>query len=1063
MIEALVTTCIYRRHVVWVVFVLVAIYGAYSWKQLPLEAYPDIADTTSQVITQVPGLAAEEVEKQITIPLEREIMGTPGMYVMRSKSTFGLSLITVVFRDGTEDYWSRQRLQERIANVSLPYGAQPGLDPLTSPIGEIYRYTLESKTRSLREISELQFWTVIPRLKAVAGLADITNFGGVTTQFMLEFDPAKLAKYNLSLGQVTNAINANNANAGGSVVIRGEQSFVVRGVGLISGLDDLGNIVVTTQKSGVPVLVKDLGTLDFGHQDRNGILGKNGNPDTVSGIVLLLKGENPSRVLEGVHAAVDDLNGNLLPKDVKVVPYLDRSFLVQATLHTVGKTLIEGMVLVTFVLLLFLGSPRAALIVAITIPLSMLIAFIFMHHTGIPANLLSLGAIDFGIIVDGAVVMMECILRIYEEGGAKPLHQRDVRNAAHEVTRPIFFGMAIIITAYLPLFMFERIEYKLFSPMAWAIGFALFGALLVCLTVIPGLAYESFRKTRPIFHNKLLDRVREAYVKMMDRVIVGHPAVTTGAFAFAIIAVGVLGHTIGRDFLPYLDEGSIWLQVQLPAGISLDKASEMAGELRKATMEFKEVSNIVTQLGRNDDGTDPWTPSHIEASVTLHPYGEWTGDMARSKPELIDRMTERFSQLPGIDVGFTQPMIDGVLDKLAGAHSDLVVKIYGSDFAESRRIADGIVEVLKGVEGAHDVVIDQEPPLPQVRIEVDRAACARYGVNAGDIADLINTGIGGKPAAQVFVEERHYDIGVRAMPEARASAHAIGNLLLTSSTGAHIALSQVAKISLETGESTITREMGKRHLTVRLDIRGRDLASLLDEAKAKIDEKVQFDHSRFQLTWGGQFENQQRATKRLAVIMPVVIAIMFILLSANFRNAHQPLMILLAVPLGALGGLIALHLRGMTLNVSSAVGFIALFGVAVMDGILMVTRFNRFRFEEGVELKTAILAGVQLRFRPVLITASVATLGLLPAALQFGLGSDVQRPLATVVVGGLITATGLTLVWLPALYYVVEHEYEKRFHARQAKKAPPVAAPEANDKPGDEPPRADAPPESQPQ
>ena len=1062
MIEALVTTCIYRRHVVWVVFVLVAIYGAYSWKQLPLEAYPDIADTTSQVITQVPGLAAEEVEKQITIPLEREIMGTPGMYVMRSKSTFGLSLITVVFRDGTEDYWSRQRLQERIANVSLPYGAQPGLDPLTSPIGEIYRYTLESKTRSLREISELQFWTVIPRLKAVAGLADITNFGGVTTQFMLEFDPAKLAKYNLSLGQVTNAINANNANAGGSVVIRGEQSFVVRGVGLISGLDDLGNIVVT-QKGGVPVLVKDLGTLDFGHQDRNGILGRNANPDTVSGIVLLLKGENPSRVLEGVHAAVDDLNANLLPKDVKVVPYLDRSFLVQATLHTVGKTLIEGMVLVTFVLLIFLGSPRAALIVAITIPLSMLIAFIFMHHTGIPANLLSLGAIDFGIIVDGAVVMMECILRIYEEGGAKPLHQRDVRNAAHEVTRPIFFGMAIIITAYLPLFMFERIEYKLFSPMAWAIGFALLGALLVCLTVIPGLAYESFRKTRPIFHNKLLDRVREAYVKMMDRVIVGHPAVTTGAFAFAIIAVGVLGHTIGRDFLPYLDEGSIWLQVQLPAGISLDKASEMAGELRKATMEFKEVSNIVTQLGRNDDGTDPWTPSHIEASVTLHPYGEWTGDMARSKPELIDRMTERFSQLPGIDVGFTQPMIDGVLDKLAGAHSDLVVKIYGSDFAESRRIADGIVEVLKGVEGAHDVVIDQEPPLPQVRIEVDRAACARYGVNAGDIADLINTGIGGKPAAQVFVEERHYDIGVRAMPEARASAHAIGNLLLTSSTGAHIALSQVAKISLETGESTITREMGKRHLTVRLDIRGRDLASLLDEAKAKIDEKVQFDHSRFQLTWGGQFENQQRATKRLAVIMPVVIAIMFILLFANFRNAHQPLMILLAVPLGALGGLIALHLRGMTLNVSSAVGFIALFGVAVMDGILMVTRFNRFRFEEGVELKTAILAGIQLRFRPVLITASVATLGLLPAALQFGLGSDVQRPLATVVVGGLITATGLTLVWLPALYYVVEHEYEKRFHARQAKKAAAVAAPEADDKPGDEPPRADAPPESQPQ
>jgi cobalt-zinc-cadmium resistance protein CzcA len=1057
-IDAFVTTCIYRRHVVWVVFTLITLYGIYSWNQLPLEAYPDIADTTSQVITQVPGLAAEEVEKQITIPLEREIMGTPGMYVMRSKSTFGLSLITVVFRDGVEDYWSRQRLQERISGVSLPYNAQPGLDPLTSPIGEIYRYTLVSKTKSLRELSELQFWTVIPRLKEVSGLADITNFGGVTTQFLLEFDPAKLAKYNIALSQVINAINNNNASAGGSVIVRGEQSFVVRGVGLISGLDDLGNIVVTTQKSGVPVLVRDLGDLTFGHQDRHGILGHNDNPDTVSGIVLLLKGENPSRVLIDVHAAVDDLNRNLLPKDVKVVSYLDRSFLVSATLHTVGKTLIEGMTLVTLVLFIFLGSPRAAFIVAITIPLAMLIAFIFMHHTGVPANLLSLGAIDFGIIVDGAVVMMECILRTYEEGGAKPLRQRDVRNAAHEVTRPIFFGMAIIITGYLPLFMFERIEYKLFSPMAWAIGFALFGALLVCLAVIPGLAYEVFRRERHIRHNQMLDRLRERYLRMMDR-IVGNRTVTSSAFIFAIVLVALLGHSIGRDFLPYLDEGSIWLQVTLPPGISLEKASSMAGDLRRATMEFKEVENVVTQLGRNDDGTDPWTPSHIEASVTLKPYSAWTSDMAGSKQALIEQMTKRFAQIPGVDVGFTQPMIDGVLDKLAGAHSDLVVKIYGSDFAESRRIADGIVDVLKTVEGAHDVVVDQEPPLPQVRIEVDRAACARYGVNAGDIADLINTGIGGKPAAQVFVEERHYDIGVRAMPEARDSAQAIGNLLLTSSTGARIALSQVARISLETGESTITREMAKRHLTVRLDIRGRDLASLLAEAKAKIDEKVQYDHSRFQLSWGGQFENQQRAQKRLAVIMPVVIAIMFILLFANFRNGHMPAMILCAVPLGALGGLIALHLRGMTLNVSSAVGFIALFGVAVMDGILMVSRFNRFRFEDGMELKAAVLAGVKLRFRPVLVTASVATLGLLPAALQFGLGSDVQRPLATVVVGGLITATGLTLVWLPALYYLIEERYERRLAERLAKAGPPAAQAEP---PAAEPP-PDVPPEPQPQ
>jgi cobalt-zinc-cadmium resistance protein CzcA len=634
--------------------------------------------------------------------------------------------------------------------------------------------------------------------------------------------------------------------------------------------------------------------------------------------------------------------------------------------------------------------------------------------------------------------MMECILRHYEEHGGQPLRQRDVRNAAHEVTRPIFFGMAIIITAYLPLFMFQRIEYKLFSPMAWAIGFALLGALLVCLTVIPGLAYEVFRKPGRVRHNRTLDRVSDVYLRWMDR-IVGRTQLTITAFVFAVAAVGLLGATIGRDFLPYLDEGSIWLQVTLPPAISLDKASAMSADLRRAAMEFQEVANIVTQVGRNDDGTDPWTPSHIESAVTLHPYDTWESGI--SKHELIARMTERFDQIPGMDVGFSQPMIDGVLDKLAGAHSDLVVKVYGNDFAESRRIAEGIVTALKTVVGAQDVVIDQEPPLPQVRIEIDRAACARYGVNAADVADMINTGIGGKPAAQVFVEERHYDVGVRATPSTRSSPEAIGNLQVTSSTGVRIALAQVARVSLETGESTITREMGRRHLTVRLNVRGRDLASLLDESKRKIDEAVQFDHTRFQLSWGGQFENQQRAQARLAVIMPVVIAIMFILLFATFRNAHQPLMILLAVPLGALGGLIALHLRGMTLNVSSAVGFIALFGVAVMDGILMVSRFNRFRVEDGLPLKKAVMAGVRLRFRPVLITASVATLGLLPAALQFGLGSDVQRPLATVVVGGLITATGLTLVWLPALYYVIEHGYEERVRRLVAAKAAPAAEP----------------------
>lgn len=1030
MIERLVTLCFNRRGIIALVFLLVAGYGWYCWTQLPLEAYPDIADTTSQVVTQVNGLAAEEVEQQITIPLEREIMGTPGMHVMRSQSTFGLSLITVVFQDGAEDYWSRQRLQERISAVTLPYGAQPGLDALTSPIGEIYRYTLQSKTRDLRELSELQFWKVIPRLKQVSGVVDVANFGGITTQFMLDLDPARLSKYNLSLNQITQAINANNANAGGSVLNLGEQGLVVRGVGLIRSLDDLGNVVVT-QKGGVPVLVKDLGKVTLGYQERHGILGMDRQSDTIEGITLLLKNENPSRVLLGVHEAVRDLNEHILPKDVKIVAYIDRSNLVDATVHTIGKTLLEGMVLVTLVLLLFLGSPRAAAIVAITIPLSLLTAFILMHHFKIPANLLSLGAIDFGIIVDGAIVVIENILRRREAEPQRTLSGQDVMDSALQVTRPIFFGILVIIIAYMPLFAFQRIEYKLFSPMAFAVGFALLGALLVALMLIPGLAYAAYHKPATIFHNPVLTWLTPRYEALLQR-LVGKSRAVLLMFGATFVAVAVLGATIGRDFLPYLDEGSIWLQVTLPPGVSLDKASQMAGQLRDATLEFKEVEHVVTQLGRNDDGTDPFTPSHIECAVTLHPYSSWRSGW--SKQELIAHMAARYRQLPGIQVGFTQPMIDGVLDKLAGAHSDLVVKIFGNDFQETRQIASRVERVLKTVNGARDVVIDQEPPAPQLRIDVDRAAAARLGINVADVMALIQTGIGGSPVTQVFIEDRSYNVVARFMDAARNDPQAIGNLVLTAANGAHVALSHVARVRFAEGETTITREMGRRHLTVRLNLRGRDLASFLEEAQARLEQEVGYDHTLYQISWGGQFENQQRAQARLALILPMALALMFVLLFAEFKNLRQPLLILIAVPLAALGGLIALHLRGMTLNVSSAVGFIALFGVAVLNAIIMIANLNRWRHHGDMSLKDAVIQGARERMRPVLMTATVAALGLIPAALARGLGSDVQRPLATVVVGGLVTATVLTLILLPALYYLIEERAAtaQRQHPKEA-------------------------------
>jgi len=1021
MIERFVTLCLRRRQLVWLIALLMSVFGYTSWKALDIEAYPDIADVTSQVITQFPGHAAEEVEEQVTIPLERELNGIPGLQVMRSHSTFGLSLITLVFQDGVDDYWARQRITERISGVELPPGANPGLDPLTSPIGEIYRYTLQSNFRDERELRELQQWVVIPRLKQATGVADVTSFGGETTQFQLVVDPAKLAQYNVSLTQVIAAIQANNANAGGSIVVRGEQGYVVRGIGLIRSLQDLGNIVILA-KNGTPVYVKNLGALQLGALERRGILGKDQNPDTVSGIVLLLKGSNPSQVLEGVHEQVQALNSGILPPDTKLAPYSDRTDLVRTTVHRVSQTLLEGIGLVVLVLVLFLGSASGALMVAITVPFSLLFAFICMRFTHIPANLLSLGAIDFGIIVDAAIVIMENILRHREENPDVPLAEEHARESAIQVARPIFFATLIIITAYLPLFAFQRVEKKLFSPMAYVVGYSLIGALLMALAIIPGLALVIYKKPRKPFENPVLGWITRRYTLAVHH-LMHRPLYSIvpagGAMALAVVlAIG-----IGKEFLPYLDEGSIWLQVQLPPGISLQKAASMADELRAATLEFPEISTIVTQLGRNDDGTDPWTPSHIECFVGLKAYDTWPkkGD----KADLIKRLSERYAKIPGATAGFSQPMIDGVNDKISGAHSDLVVKVFGHEFAETRRIAGELVNVLQGIPGASDVTIDQEPPLPQIQVKVDREAAARFGINVADVATIIESGIGGKAISNVFIGERVYDIAVRFPENVRGSAEAISSLTVTLPTGARIPLSQVSQINSTTGESTITREMNRRHLTVRLNLRGRDLSSFLVEAHEKIANQVKFDGSKYQLEWGGQFENQQRAQKRLAYIVPAVIALIFILLYSSFATIRHAALILTIVPVAMLGGLLALWSRGMTLNVSSAVGFIALFGVAVQNGVIMVASLNHQRLTTR-GLHRAVMVGATQRLRPVLMTATVAALGLLPAALARGVGSDVQRPLATVIVGGLVTATLLTLFVLPSIYLLLEQQAEKR-------------------------------------
>lgn len=1013
---------IHRRGLMFVLFLFLAIVGYYSWTNLAIDAYPDIADTTVQVVTQVPGLAAEEIEQQISIPIERAMNGMPGLNVMRSKNTFGLSTVVLVFDDGIDDYWARQRVQERLVDVELPYDAVPGLNPLTSPTGEIFRYVLESDRLDLRELTDLHKWVIIPRLKQVTGVADVSNYGGITTQYQIEANPHKMEQYNVTLGDITEKIEKNNVNAGGSMLSRGDLSYVIRGIGLVKDLTDLGRIVIKTE-NGIPVYLDDLGTLKYGNLERKGVLGffdgVRDHSDGVEGIVQMLRGENPSKVLEGVHLAVDELNNETLPEGTRLHVFMDRTNLVDMTLHTVSHTLFEGMVLVVLVLILFLGNWRGALLVALTIPLSLLIAFILMYLTDIPANLLSLGAIDFGILVDGAIVMMETILKKRERHPDEILTEDSILRRTTEVARPIFFSTLIIITAYLPLFAFEHIEKKLFTPMAYTVGYALLGALAVALFLIPGLAFYAYHKPRKIYHNRWLEKLGEIYhrqiVALLDK-----PKRVLLPLLVILVAAGVLSYTVGKDFLPPLDEGAIWIQVQLPPGISIEKSKEMGAELRKAVKQFDEVSYVMTQVGRDDEGAEAFSLSHIECGVGLKPYDTWK--FGKTKADLIEEMSETLSTMPGYTVSFSQPIIDMVMDQIAGAHSDLAIKVYGDDITDTRHIADKVVNVLRAIPGAADVAIDQEPPLPQLQIVADRDRIAQYGLNFSDVADMIELAIGGKAISQIFVGSKSYDVICRFDDASRDTPESIGNLLLTNGAGAKIPLSQVAEVKMTTGASTISREMNKRHLTIHINLRGVDLTEFLNKANRLIDKEVAYNRDTVHLQWAGQFENQNRAYKRLAAVVPLALGIMLLLLFAACGKFRQAALMMCVVPLALFGGMLALNVRGMTLNVSSAVGFIALIGVAIQNGVIMISHINNLRSRDR-GFKQSIITGAKHRFRPILMTATVAVLGLLPASLSTGIGSDVQRPLATVIVYGLLFATVITLYVLPALYYLVEKHY----------------------------------------
>jgi len=1022
--RGIILLAIQKRWMMVAVFFLICMLGFYSWNQLSVEAYPDIADVTVQVITQVPGLAAEEIEQQITIPIERELNGLPGVHVMRSKNAFGLSTIVLVFEDKIEDYWARQRVQERLTLVQLPYGAVPGLNVLTSATGEIYRYIIESKNHDLRELTDLNKWVIIPHLKQVTGVADVSNFGGITTQFQIEIDPVKLEQYGLSLSDVSAKIEQNNTNAGGSMLYRGDLGYVIRGIGLVKDLGDLGKIVVKTE-NGVPVFIKDLGDLKYGSVERKGTLSFSDRTrnysESIEGTVQMLRFQNPSRVLAEVHKSVEELNNDILPEGVKIHPFLDRTDLVGTTLNTVSHTLLEGILLVLIVLIVFLGSWRGALLVAITIPVALLIAFGLMLMTDIPANLLSLGAIDFGIIVDGAIVMMETILKKREDHPEMTFDEKSIVERVLEVAKPVFFSSIIIITAYLPLFAFERVEKKLFTPMAFTVGYALLGALCVALLLIPGLAYVLYKNPQKSYHNKWLEKITTVYKRQTTRII-RKPQSVFLPLGIVLVGAILLTITVGKDFLPQLDEGSLWLQVQLPPGISLDKSREMSDTLRHRLMKYDEVTYVMLQTGRDDQGVDPFSLSHIESSIGLKPYKEWKH--GRRKSDLIDDMSRELESMPGYSVAFSQPIFDMVMDQIAGSHSDLAIKVYGEDMKESRKVAENVLNVLKTIPGAADLAIDQELPLPQLQIQANRDKIAQYGLNVSDVAELIEVAIGGQAISQIFIGNKVYDVICRYNENSRNTPEKIGNLMLTSGSGAKIPLSQVADIKLSTGASTITREMNKRYIALRINLRGIDLTEFLNTARRKIAQSMNYNHEKCNVVWSGQFENQNRAYARLGFIVPLALAIMFLILFGTFGKLRQASLLMGIVPLALFGGMLALNVRGMTLNVSSAVGFIALFGVSIQNGVIMISHINALR-RQGLKLKDAVLSGAGHRLRPVMMTATVAVLGLLPASLSTGIGSDVQRPLATVIVYGLLFATLITLYVLPALYYLSEKKWSK--------------------------------------
>ncbi len=1012
MIAAILRFALNRRAVVFLLAGVLTVAGYLAFRSLKVEAYPDISETQVIVITLVPGWAAEEIEQQVTIPVERALQAVPRAIARRSRTIFGLSVVDLTFEYGVEEFYARQSVLEKLRDLELPEGASPSLAPPTTPAGEIYRYIVEADGLGEIERREIQDWVVAPRLMQVPGVGDVFAFGGLVKQYQIEVDPLALYRYGITIGHLAETIGANNQNAGGSLVGNGQQAMVVRGFGMIRSPRDLERVVVASV-DGVPVYVRDIGTVRIGAAPRTGIFGLDARNGLVEGVVAMRRSENPSQVLRGVREAVAEINATL-PAGTKLRPIYDRTDLVASTLRTVARTLSEALVVVLGVSLLFLGSWRAALLASATIPLSLLFAFICMKLAGIPANLLSLGALDLGIIIDGTLIMVGRIVKTLGEesgGGEKPLES--VRRAAGAMERPIFVSLIIIIAAYIPLFTLERVERRLFTPMAYTVCFALIGALLITMTLVPALAAAVFGGRIKVKESRPIKALSAVFGRLCGFVVNRSRAVVAG-LAVLVAGGGWLAVGMGTEFLPQLDEGVIWVRANMAPGTAIEESAATAARVRDLLRQSPEVSFVSSQTGRQDSNTEPFGPNRTEFLVGLKPYKTWA--RGRTKAGLVEELAARLrSRIPGTAFSFTQPIIDMVTESVTGSSADLAVIFTGPDLAEMRRMAGRALEILQGIRGAADSAVEQDPDQAQLSISVDREAVARHGLNVADIQEVIELAIGGHAVSEIYEGDRRFDITVRHIPAARGDLGAIRETLVAAPDGSRIPLSQLASIDVRDGASIITRRENRRQISVRTNIRGRDQGGFAAEARRKIAAAIPLPQG-YRIEWGGQFENLARAGRRLTVIIPLTIFLMFGILYLAFKSAVDAGLILLNVPLAFVGGVAALVLRGIPFSVSAAVGFVSVFGVAVMTGVLYIAEVNRIRFETGMSASDASVAAAESQMGPRVQIVLVALLGILPATLASGIGSDIQRPMATVIFGGLISILLLAPVSIPSLY-----------------------------------------------